>query len=253
MLAGGADGDWRGKISDGVPGKFPPLPGVRMHVRFGWSDVLEAAEAEATIARDGAVYQARVTGGTKGLARVLWPLDAKHAATIAADTLRPTQTSQEEHYRQRSIDTQVRFDAGGLARRRQTTDSKKVAKWKRFDFMPVFDVIGGVMLVRSQPLHIGDEVGLVCFPGDSPYVTVVRVEKRETIPCLGRDMPALRLSLMVRKLETEKGKPTRAVDYAKFRSGTVWVSDDDLRLPLRAEVNVMIGFVYAELSGYERL
>jgi hypothetical protein len=44
-----------------------------------------------------------------------------------------------------------------------------------------------------------------------------------------------------------------AVGYEKFHNGTVWVSDDALRLPLRAEINVFIGFVYGELTKFEKL
>lgn len=249
----GAGAGWRDQLSDAAPGNFPALPDVKFEVVFGWSNVLEAAQADATIKRSGDKYTAHVTGKTEGLARALWPLDAKHDATIFAPTLRPEETAQTERYRRRTIDTRVKFDDQGLRRWRETSDAKTPAKWKRFEFTPVFDVIGGVMFVRSQPLRVGDQVGLICFPGDSPYVVVVRVEKRETIRCMGREWPALRLSLSVRKLETKKNRPTDAVGYSKFRSGTVWVSDDDLRLPLRAEVNVMIGFVYAELSGFERL
>jgi hypothetical protein len=252
-VARGGDADWRAQISAAAPGGFPPLPSVRLEVRFGWSNVLEAAAAEATIKREGDVYTADVTGKTEGLARALWPLDARHQAKISASRLSAEHTRQSERYRKRSIDTEVKFDEHGVDRFRKTSDAGTPPKWKRFDFAPVFDVIGGVMFVRSQPLKVGDTVGLVCFPGDSPYVTVVRVEKRETIYCMGRDWPALRLSLGVRKLETKKNQPTEAVGYSKFRSGTVWVSDDELRLPLRAEVSVMIGFVYAELSGFKLL
>lgn len=224
-----------------------------MHFVFGWSNVLEAAKADATIQRKGNEYRAVVTGKTEGLARALWPLDAQHTASLVASPLQPERTSQVERYRSRTIETMLRFDPTGVERMRKTSNSKVPSKWKRTDFSPIYDVIGGVLYVRSQPLRVGDRIGVVCFPSDSPYITIVTVEKRENVRCMGRDRPAIRLSLDVRKLEVKKNKPTRAVAYAKFRSGTVWVSDDALRLPLRAEVNVFIGFVYGELTSYENL
>jgi hypothetical protein len=224
-----------------------------MHFVFGWSNVLEAAKADATIERRGAEYRAMVTGKTEGLARTLWPLDAQHSALIQASPLRPERISQIERYRSRTLETLVRYDASGIDRLRKTSNSKDRPKWKRVDFSPIYDVIGGVLYVRSQPLQVGDRIGVVSFPSDSPYLVIVTVEKRENVRCMGRDRPALRLSLDVRKLEVKKNKPTTAVDYAKFRSGTVWVSDDALRLPLRAEVQVFIGFVYGELTGFEKL
>jgi hypothetical protein len=245
--------DWRSQLEPATPGKFPALPGVRMEFKFGWSNVLEAAKAEATIENRGDKYEARVRGGTEGLARALWPLDAQHSATLQAQPLRPIRIAQLERYRKRTVETQVRYDAKGLSRMRKTSDSKDPGKWKRLTFAPIYDVIGGVLFVRSQPLEVGDTIGLVCFPGDSPYVAEVHVEGRETVRCMGRNWPALRLSLEVRRLEVESKRPTKAVKYAKFRSGTIWVSDDDLRIPLRAEVNVMVGFVYGELTEFKRL
>jgi hypothetical protein len=252
MLARGAE-DWRAEVSRKPAGAFAPLPSIRMHFTFGWSNVLEAAETELTIRRKGGDYRAVVNGRTKGVARTLWMLDAQHSATVAEKTLLPKRFAQFERYRRRTIQTQVLFDDQGLRRWREVIPSKEPPKWKRVDHVPVRDVIGAVLYVRSQPLKVGDEIGLVCFPGDSPYIAVVKVEKRETIRSMGRNRPALRLSLGVRKLEVEDRKLAAAVTYEKFKSGTVWVSDDGLRLPLRAEVNVFIGFVYGELTRYEML
>jgi len=245
--------DWRSEVSDAPPGKFPDLPSIRLHYTFGWSNVIQAAHAEATIARVGDEYRTKVSGGTDGLARALWMLDAQHSALMLAGSDKPVRISQVERYRRRSIETMVRYDAKGLDRLRRVTPSPGKAVWKRVNFSPMYDVIGGVLYVRSQPLKVGDSVGVVSFPGDSPYLAVVQVVKRETIRCMGRDWPALRLSLQIRKLTVRKDKPQEAVEYSKFHGGTVWVSDDALRIPLRAEVHVFVGFVYGQLQSYERL
>jgi hypothetical protein len=252
LLARGGEGDWKKEVSLVPPGKFPELPSVKMHFVFGWSNVLKAGEADATILHKRGEYRAVVYGGTKGIARGLWTLDAQHVAAVFAPSLQSKRYIQIERYGKRTIETQVQFDSTGLNRLRKTQGSKDPEKWKRLNFTPVHDVIGGVLYVRSQPLKTGDEIGLVCFPGDSPYLVIVKVEQHETIKCMGRDRPAIRLSLAIRKLEVEKKKPTAAVDYGKFKSGSVWVSDDALRLPLRAEINVFIGFVYGELTSFTK-
>src|SRR5690606_759478 len=130
---------------------------------------------------------------------------------------------------------------------------KSPTKWKWVNFPSIRDVIGGVLFVRSLPLKDGDRVGLVSFPGDSPYFVIAKVERRERIRCMDRDIPAIRLALEIRKLEVEDEVPTRAIEHAKFKSGPIWVSDDELRRPLRAEVRIFIGFVYGELTGYDWL
>ncbi len=244
-----AAADWRGQLTPEW-GTFPALPAVTMQVRFGWSNVLQAAEAEASLKPEGAGYRAEVKGGTQGLARALWPLDAEHSAWLPGgqDGARYTQI---ERYRGRTIETEVRFNARGLERWRQTSDTPEAARWKRVEFAPVFDVIGGGLFVRSQPLRTGDTVGLVCYPGDSPYFATLRVERRETLRVMGRDWPAIRMALSLRRLEVKDRRPAGDVQHGKFRSGTVWLSDDDRRIPLRAEVTVMVGYIYAELTGLE--
>lgn len=240
-------------MSPPFPGGFPDLPPIRMEFSFGWSDLFRAAVAQAELIDGDGVWLAKVSGRSQGPARLLWRMDASHRARIAADTLLPMHVDQSEKYRNRAVTTQLRFDPAGVERLRAVSTSGTPAKWKRVNFPSIRDVIGGVLFVRSLPLKDGDRIGVVCFPGDAPYLAVARVEKRERIRCMGRDMPAIRIGLEIRKLEVEDNAPTKAVDYAKFRAGTIWVSDDELRLPLRAEVRIFIGFVYGELTGYDLL
>ncbi len=247
------DGGWRRRITPPAPGNFPALPSIRMDFSFGWSDLVRAAEAQAELVEQDGVWVAKVNGRSLGPARALWKMDARHEARVAAGSLLPIEAFQDETYRRRTVKTRLRFDRDGVHRFREVSNSKTPAKWKRVSFPSIRDVISGVLFVRSLPLKDGDRVALVCFPGDSPYFVVAQVEGRERIRSMGRERPAIRIGLQIRKLEVEDNEPTRAVDYAKFRNGTVWVSDDELRLPLRAEVRIFIGFVYGELTGYELL
>lgn len=224
-----------------------------MDFSFGWSDVIRAGRARAELVKRDGIWQAHVEGGSLGVARVLWRLDADYEGTVDAASLLPLAGEQNEKYRRRSILTKLRFDRDGVDRFREVVPSTSVAKWKRVNFPSIRDVIGGVLYVRSQPLKNGDQIGLVCFPGDSPYFVTATVEGRESVRCMDRDVPAIRLALKIRKLDVEDTVPTRAIEYAKFKSGTIWVSDDRLRLPLRAEVRIFIGFVYGELTGYDLL
>jgi hypothetical protein len=39
--------------------------------------------------------------------------------------------------------------------------------------------------------------------------------------------------------------------HHKFRSGTLWLSNDPNRILLRAEVQVFVGYVFAELASFQ--
>ena len=36
--------------------------------------------------------------------------------------------------------------------------------------------------------------------------------------------------------------------HKKFQNGTIWLSDDADRIPLRIEVNIFVGYIFAELD-----
>ena len=71
------------------------------------------------------------------------------------------------------------------------------------------------------------------------------MEKRETIQAAGRPVKAIKMSFQLQRIDTSKDN--QLVTYGKFRSGTVWVSDDENRIPIRAEVQIFVGYVYGEL------
>ncbi len=244
--------DWRETLTNPSPGAFPEAKNFRAKFSFGWSDLFEAAEAQADFKREGGRIRVEVKGRTLGLARALWRLDAEHNAVIEAGTFRPVELRQVEKYRNRSIETKVRFAPGRISRFRQVSiDPPDKASWKNLSVPAAFDIVGGLLFVRSQPLNDDDKVRLIVYPGESPYLVEVTVEGREKITAMGQPRDAIRLGLSIRKIETDKGKLTQPVAYQKFRGGSVWVSDDAERLPLRAEVSVFVGFIYGDLISVE--
>jgi hypothetical protein len=64
---------------------------------------------------------------------------------------------------------------------------------------------------------------------------------------MGREVKAIRFDLRIQTIETMGPNIGRLAPHKKFRSGRVWMSDDSRRLPLKAEVDVFIGSVFAEL------
>jgi hypothetical protein len=193
--------------------------------------------------------RATVIGGTVGATRLLWSMDARHDAIIDPTTLRGRWAEQFEQYRGRSIETGLDFSPPDsvLRFRRVNPDPRLTARWKRFRVAEAFDVLGGVLFVRSQPLQVGDKLRILGFPGDSAYVVNLTVRDRETILVQGKEIKAIRLDLRLQKIRFEKNRPVGLDDYQKFRTGSVWFSDDELRLPVRAEVKVFIGSVTGEL------
>jgi hypothetical protein len=228
-------------------GSFPPPPvGVTTRYVFGWSGIV-AAEARTTLRRGAnGVWTGTVTGGTKGWARTLYRLDADYRTEVSEKDWRTLVMHQTETYRTYRASEKAEFLPGGVRSWRESTKSgAKKPKWRNFYVEGIRDIAGALFLARSQPLRNGDVIRLAVFPGEWMYLVTARVEKREKIPWRGEQRAAIRASLGIESIEKDYSlKP-----HKKFQRGTVWVSDDELRLPLRVEVKVFIGHVFAELAG----
>ena len=237
---------WSDRIHPAVPGPFPLVRPFSGEFRFGWSDI-GAASAKARLWYSGDSIFVQIEGRTDGLARALWQLDARHKAVILKEGLKPVAFEQLEKYAKKRVRTEAVFKPDGLWRIRAVTPGPKdVAKWKRIKVEPVRDIISAMLFIRSQVLNDGDTIGVVAFPGDAPFLVEVTVARHERIRISGVSRKAIKLDFEIQRIEEKKH---RLAPHGKFRSGSVWLSDDENRIPLRAEVDVFIGYVFGELAS----
>jgi len=237
---------WREEVATMTGGTFPSPP-EKLGARyvFGWSGI-EAAEAEVDLQRgaDG-VWKGAVRGGTKGWARTLWRLDADYRTEVSENGWTSRRMRLTENYRAYRTDEKAEFLSGGVRSWRESTKrGAKKPKWRNFYVDGIRDIAGALLLARSQPLNDGDVVRLAVFPGEWMYLVTVRVTGREKLPWRGAEKPVIRASLGIESIE----KDYSLQPHKKFQRGTVWVSDDELRIPLRVEVKVFVGSVFAELA-----
>lgn len=223
------------------PGPFPPVRPFTGEFRFGWSGI-EAGVARAELVQEGSGLRVWVRGGTCGWVRALWRLDAEHQAHMDVAAWRAREFETVERYATRELHTRALLDATGAQRLRQRKPGPP-ARWKRVRLPELRDLVGAMLFIRSQPLRPGHKVSLPVFPGDSPFwVEVECVGRGEA---LGR--PALKLDVRAWRLRLERGQPPKLEPHRRFRRAGVWISDDEHRLPLRAEAEVFVGKVYGEL------
>lgn len=236
--------DWRGEVASLRPGPYPAPPDFSARYVFGWSGI-EAAEADVTLRRgaDG-IFAGTVQGGTKGAARTLYKIDADYRTEVGAADYRSRRFTLTERYRRYRVEEKAEFPPGGARAWRETTrKGAKSPKWKNFYVPGLRDMAGAVLLARSQPLNTGDRVSLAVFPGDWMYLARLKVEGREKLRWRGEDKKAIRVALEIDRIN----KDYSLSPHKKFHHGTIWVSDDEWRIPLRIEVKVFVGHVFAEL------
>lgn len=246
--ASAADDSWKSRLQPANVGSFPNIRPFSGEFRFGWSGI-DAASAKARLTTKGGEMNVTVEGGTTGVARTLWQISAKHNAIIKSSGLKSVSFTQSERYAKRAVYTQAVFKPDGLWRKRQVIpDPGKTPRWKLINVEPVRDIISAMFFIRSQKLETGEKVGIVAFPGDSPFLVEVEVLAREQIRIAGQPRKVIKLDFKLQRLVLEDDEVVRLEPNKKFRSGTVWLSDDADRVPLRAEVEIFIGYVFGELT-----
>jgi hypothetical protein len=246
-LAFSAQADWRENLSPAAPGTFPLPRELRAHYEFGWSK-LHAGQADAVFSRPGKNVQLQITGGTTGVVRDLWRLDAAHKSVARASTLHPLRMNQVEVYSNKTTTTRLDFDENSVVSVKRTRPpSDSPPQKKTFVFPNIYDIHTAMLAIRSQRLQPGDVFNVVVFPANAPYLATVRVVGREKIRVRAGRFAALRLDLRLQKINATLGlEPHRL-----FKRGTAWVSDDADRILLRAEAEIFVGSVWAELQSVQ--
>ncbi|MEX1110760.1 MAG: DUF3108 domain-containing protein, partial [Chthoniobacterales bacterium] len=215
-----AHAGWREEVVRPGAGPFPAPPDLTARYVFGWSGI-EAAEAEVKLQRraDG-VFTGTVKGGTKGMARSLYKLDADYRAKVAVADFRSHEFTLTERYRTYRVEEKADFRPGGLRTWRETTKKNaKPPKWKNFYVPGLRDMAGAVLLARSQRLENGDRISLAVFPGDWMYLARLKVEGREKLRWRGQEKPAIRVALEIDRIN----KDYSLSPHKKFHHGTIWV------------------------------
>jgi hypothetical protein len=238
---------WQSTVSREPPGNFPAPPPLKATYHFGWSG-LTAATAEARFSKlPGDRFQLEASGRTIGLARFLWKYDVNYRSIVNGNTLRPIESKQTDIYRSKKVATQLTFSNAGVHRVRNETPGGAGEKPRDFDFSNLFDLLSTGLYLRSQPLKEGTVYRVVVYPATSAYLATFTVAGREKNSVRAGSYKAIKLDLQLQKV----GKNLALEPHKKFRRASIWLSDDNARIPIRAEVHIFIGTVFAELQSVQ--
>ncbi|MEP6603167.1 MAG: DUF3108 domain-containing protein [Spartobacteria bacterium] len=243
-----AAADWQASLTKDPPGQFPELRSLRAKYNFGWSGFTAAVGDVhfAKVAEDR--FQFEGNGHTTGLARALWKFDVDHRSLADANTLRPVETTQTETAGKKKQLTHLVFSNAGVARSRSDNPGRpNPNKPKQFNLPSLFDLQSAMLYLRSQPLKDHSTYRIVVYPTTAAYLATITVSGREKISVHAGNYNAIQLDLRLNKV----GKNLELEPHKKFKQATLWVSDDNDRLIIRAEAQIFVGSVFAELQSLQ--
>lgn len=237
--------EWEATLTKDPPGNFPPLRSVRTTYQLGWSGIT-AGTGDLHFSKAEKHFQFEAAGKTIGFVRALWRLDASYHGLVDAETLRPIESKQTETYRKKKLITDLAFTNSGVVRTRtEIPASGKTSIPVPFNFPGLFDLQSAWLYLRSQPLTDHSVYRIAVYPATSAYLTTVTVLGHEHVSVRAGSYNAIKIDLQLKRV----GKKMQLEPHRKFRKATIWVSDDENRIPLRIEAQIFVGTVFAELQS----
>lgn len=240
--------DWERTLSAFTPGALAELRPLRAQYNFGWNG-LTAATAELHLSKtaDGN-FRLETSGATTGLARTLWKFDVKNVSLSEARTLRPLQVHESETTRGKTLETQLTFTPDKvISQRQEHRGGTMKEKTRTFDFPNALSLNSAMLYLRSKSLPDGAVERVVVYPTTAPYLCTLTVLGREHINAPTGAAEAIKVDLQLNKI----GKKRELLPHKKFKRATIWLSNDADHLVLRAEAQVFVGNVFAELQSVQ--
>lgn len=248
-----ADPAWKKELSSPNLGPHPRIQSGTLNLNVSWKGMLDAGRLCIHFAPKDAkkpnAYVITSTANSLGLAAELFPYTSRFWSELDPATLKPRLFYSVETDRKETVTTTTRHSNTQVTCHEITQALPKgasVTTDRTFAFSPVFDIFSAMMHIRSQKLDAGDQINLVVQPFKHPYLVRVKVQGREA----HLDRKTIRLTVGMRKIST---KTLELLPYKKMKSdATLWLSDDDDRIPVEFRAAVFIGDVRATLTGFEK-
>lgn len=237
------------------PAKLANPRPFRATYRLTWGDVTAArAQVSCTLPDDGATIRTTLKTSTIGLTRSLWQMDAEHVALADRAGQRPILIEETDKREEKDITSRVDFTADGATRTVHVDYKDKSAaaaapksKPKAFLYPNMLDTHSALLHLRAVPLADGESHEVLVMTVTNPYLVTLKALDREIITIKAGKRPAIRCSLTLGKIS----KDGQLTPQKKFKSATVWISDDPDRTLLKAEAKIFVGTVTMELESIE--
>ncbi len=234
-------------------GNEPALKPCRLGYSLSWNNLINAGEV-TIVMRDedpsGKPSSEILTGAasarSSGAVRLLWAYDCELKSKVDRATLRPLWFEHSETENKETVSYRTDFKSDRVVTLSYETDAetgKLKTKKRTFKYPHVFDLLSAILCLRSLPLKNGETLTGVVQPFDTPYLVSFEVQGREKRDYLGEKKNTIRLGVKVQKIN----KDLSLKKYKKMKTATLWVSEDEYRLPLELRADIFVGYVAATL------
>lgn len=226
----------------GNPG--PYFPGEELVYRITAMRFISAGSAVFTVDEEAGpggrpFYRLRVTANSAFPFSAFFRVRNSMEALVDADTLLPVSFVKDRREAAFRRHVSVEFD-------RDENIARPSGEWDAFSVPPeVRDYLSVFYHVRGAELATGESAVFTATGGRKTYDVRLEALRRETVPKWGRQVETVVLKVSVSDFD-----PGGAIDDDS-QEVLLWISDDDLRLPLRMELEAAFGNLNMILIRYD--
>ena len=248
-----AEPAWKGELSSPTLGNHQRIaPGV-LDLKVTWNGMIDSGKLRIHFAPADAkkpkAYVVTSTATSTGAAAKIFPYQSDFWSELDPETLKPRLFNAVETDSSEKTTTVTRFSSTKVTCSETSQPLPKgtpKTTEKTFEFAPVFDIFSAMLYVRSQKLVNGDSIKLVIQPFKTPYLLTINVAGRENHA--GRE--TIRLTVGMRKIDPITME-LRAYKKMK-KNATLWLSDDQDRIPVEFRAAIFIGDIRAKLDSFQK-
>lgn len=239
MAVAAVPGTARAAVKPERPLPYQPGETIHFHIRYL---AMRVGEAEVTITSDPSrdLWPIEARAWTRGLFGRLHPMEQEFRSLFDPDQVRATGSDLRFEEKGKLRTERVRID--GEQAQVLIRHKGKVTDEVREVLPEAHDILSAIFHLRALPMKVGDVLTVPIFTGHNSWMLTAKVEKRERVSTDHASMPALVLSCRTHF----KGK------FESSKALRVWISDDDLRVPVRIDAEFALGTLRATMSGYRR-
>lgn len=249
-LSNGQSGNWLDRASNDYPGPFKYVRPMKLSYIMGWENKLNAGKMEVSITQPlPGVYQTNASGQSTGIARALFKYDFNGVGQTNAQTLKPINFRLVDYLKGKKTIFQTMFPPLQMIHDTTIVDTETGTKTpyrniSRFKKDVGLDLMSSALYLRSQALTKGQSISLVTSSFSNPYLVDFKVLGRETKTVSDKSYKTIKIAIQINEIDS-----TLAIQpYSKINQATVWISDDEYRVPVEFKGDIFIGSISVRLT-----
>jgi len=241
---------WLNRVTTDPPGPHQKLRPMQLSYLLSWKKRMKAGEMDFAVTEPyPGVYLSKASGKSIGLPRALFPYDFSGTSQTNANTLKPLTFDFTDTLKNKTHKYSILFQPNQMITQTDLTDHKTGTTTPyrhayRFKKDIGLDLMSSVLYLRSQTLTHRQKISLVTATFNKPYLTEFTVVGKETRPFEKGKINAIKLDVKISKIH---GNMT-IEPYSKIERATVWITDDEYRIPLELQAKIFIGYISAQLT-----